>query len=652
MTGEHGRNVPVLFPFEVTDANGDGWIDVAVTPAADSPDKNTILNVLWVFEQSAAPPMTELLAGKTSKPALAHIDCGTHPAPTRPARNDILIARLRNTGQQEAMAAAMLTIESQQRIVFDENSKGFRIGDSTFLTFVAAIDRAEETKGKVVVRFKPVTIAAGKEHKLAIGVGRNRTAPRVPQSVSEAEDLQKRAEQYWRELDLPYNRIEVPDAGVQALLDSSIRNIYQAREIKKGLPAFQVGPTCYRGLWVVDGSFLMEAVAFLGREKEARDGIGYLLSFQKPSGAFMLIDGHWKETGIALWAVTRHARLTGDRDWLRSVWPKLERGFAFIREMRKRASADPKAPNAGLIPAGFSDGGLSGKHAEYTNVYWTMAGMKAAVDAARWLNKTEQADDWQLEYDNFYTTFRRAAERDMRTDAQGNRYLPIRMSGSKNIPPQKAQWAFLHAVFPGKVFAADDPLVQGNLAMLKAVEREGLVFGTGWLDKGIWNYFGSFYGHGLLWVGRGSKAAQTLYAFANHASPLLAWREEHMPQGKGDKICGDMPHNWASAEFVRLVRHMLILERGDELHLFEGLPAKWARPGAVTKLQEILTEFGPMNAELRVAADGTKANLQLSAPSRRNPIAVVLHLDGWSGRTGTISLPTTTYVDPDIELKR
>ena len=52
-----------------------------------------------------------------------------------------------------------------------------------------------------------------------------------------------------------------------------IRNIYQAREIKKGLPAFQVGPTCYRGLWVVDGAFLMEAAAYLGRLDEARNGI-------------------------------------------------------------------------------------------------------------------------------------------------------------------------------------------------------------------------------------------------------------------------------------------------------------------------------------------------------------------------------------------
>ena len=86
--------------------------------------------------------------------------------------------------------------------------------------------------------------------------------------------------------------LEIPDAGVQALLDSSIRNIYQAREIKQGLPAFQVGPTCYRGLWVVDGSFLLEAITYLGRANETRNGVKYLMSFQRDDGSYMLMDGH------------------------------------------------------------------------------------------------------------------------------------------------------------------------------------------------------------------------------------------------------------------------------------------------------------------------------------------------------------------------
>ena len=135
-----------------------------------------------------------------------------------------------------------------------------------------------------------------------------------PVDFTQAESLRRKAERYWQTAALPYDRLQVPDPGVQALVDSAIRNIYQAREIKKGLPAFQVGPTCYRGLWVVDGSFLLEAMTYLGRAEETRNGMKYLMSFQRKDGSFMLMDAHWKETGIALWAITRHARLTGDKE--------------------------------------------------------------------------------------------------------------------------------------------------------------------------------------------------------------------------------------------------------------------------------------------------------------------------------------------------
>src|ERR1039457_6928091 len=91
-----------------------------------------------------------------------------------------------------------------------------------------------------------------------------------------------------------------------------------------------------------------------------------------------------------------------------------------------------------------------------------------------------------------------------------------------------------------------------------------------------------------------------------------------MPVGQGDQVVGDMPHNWASAEFIRLVRHSLILERGNELHLFEAMPAKWARPGAVTRLRDIATEFGPVSLEFRVS-QGRARGPPKSAPRHNAP---------------------------------
>ena len=566
-------------------------------------------------------------------------------------RNDILIIHMHNQGKQTISLSPRLIVDGTTPIQNDQFLKHVRFGDNMKLILTHAIQRIDAKEKQTVIELNPWQLKPGEEGSMAVGIAKGEVQFEVPSDEREAAYLLARAEQFWKEVDLPYEAIQVPDKMIQAQLDSAIRNIYQAREIKNGLPAFQVGPTVYRGLWVVDGSFLMEAVALLGRVDEARAGLHYLLNFQREDGAFMLIDGHWKETGIVLWAVTRHARLTNDPEWLRSVWPQLEKGWEYIRTMRQETKQDASAPNAGLIPVGFSDGGLGGKYPEYTNVYWTLAGMRAAMEAAQWLGKTDEAQAWQKEYNNFYQTFRRAAERDMKTDAQGNRYLPIRMVDDQNVAPQKAQWGFLHAVFPGKVFERDNPLVQGNMAMLRAVEREGLVYGTGWISDGIWNYFASFYAHAWLWLGQGQKAAQILYAFANHASPLLAWREEQLPQGEGTREVGDMPHNWASAEFIRLVRHLLVLERGDELHFLEGMPRAWVQAGGETRLRDVLTTFGPVSLELSVSEDGASAELTIKPPTRNPPQKIMVHLEGWSKEGGSREFARGEMIHCTVSLK-
>ena len=185
---------------------------------------------------------------------------------------------------------------------------------------------------------------------------------------------------------------------------------------------------------------------------------------------------------------------------------------------------DKNAVNYGLVPAGFSDGGLAKKTDEFTNVYWTLIGLKSAVHIAEQLNRNAEATLWQAKYDSMFTDFRKAAERSLRTDSCGNRAIPTFMTDS--CPIQKAQWAFCQAVYPGELFANDDPLMLGTMNMLRCHEREGLVYETGWQDQGVWNYFGSFYAHAWLWLGDDMKAAQTMYAMANHASPTLVWREE------------------------------------------------------------------------------------------------------------------------------
>jgi hypothetical protein len=550
--------------------------------------------------------------------------------------NDVIIVSISNHSKKDTTVIPRFFIRSVYPVQLSPDKKSLSVDKRIIVSLpdraVAVYEKRTGSGHYYTVEFNPVSLKAGAGNTMAIAVNTGSRAEQITPSVDVASGYKTKAIAYWNDYPFPYDHISVPDSNVQNLLCSCIRNIYQAREIKRGLPAFQVGPTCYRGLWIIDGSFLLESMTFLGQGMDVRNGIEYMLSFQNKDGSVLLMDSHWKETGIVLWVIKRHAQLMGDMTWLGSKWDNVVRAVGFIDTLRYRTMKDNNAPNRGLVPAGFSDGGLGKKTYEFTNVYWLLNGLKSAVDIAVMLNKDKEAVLWKAKYDTMFSAYQQAAVRCLKTDSCGNRAVPIYMVDSCQI--QRGQWAFCHAVFPGEIFSNNDPLMRGTMNMLKCNEREGLVYETGWQDKGVWNYFGSFYAHAWLWLGDGQKAAGTMYAMANHSSPTMVWREEQPVKSvKSRDITGDMPHNWASAEFIRMIRHFIALERGEELHLFEALPPTWTKAGMRTSLKGIYTEFGILDVDLVVSKDGKKADISvdLNCAGHKAPSSIVIHLDVLKG---------------------
>ncbi len=491
----------------------------------------------WVRQQTVSPraPVVETFRNAAGIDQLDETFVVTgENSPS--ARRVVILARLRNTSSAEARCRPALRILSGEP-VRSVQGEPVLVGSVTRIQASeagAVLNSAGESQWRI--RLPELALQPGESRRVAWTIDRNNPRPLDALTVAQALAAREAARQWWERADLPFATIQVPDPDIQAMLEACVRNIWQAREIKQGLPAFHVGPTVYRGLWVVDGSFLLEAAAILGRGHDARAGVEYLLSHQKPDGSFEILPHFWKENGIVLWAATRHARLTQDPAWLRAQWPRLKAVVQAIETLRARTSTDPKALEFGLLPPGEIDGGISNStKPEYSNTYWCLAGIKSAIAAARWLGETGDAKAWQKLYDDFLAAYLKAAARDTRRDSSGNTYVPTMMGDIDHHVPQRGQWAFCHAIYPGAVFSPGDPLATSQLAMLRATraQGQGLVYDTGWMHAGIWTYFASFYAHAVLWNGQGPEAAQVLYDFARHASPL--------------RVCARSKNPWARA---------------------------------------------------------------------------------------------------------
>jgi hypothetical protein len=178
--------------------------------------------------------------------------------------------------------------------------------------------------------------------------------------------------------------------------------------------------------------------------------------------------------------------------------------------------------------------------------------------------------------------------------------------------PQSAQWALSHAIYPGLVFERNHPVVRGHMALMQWCTQEDVPIETGWLPhEGLWTYNAPFVSHAYLWAGQPAWARRTFHGFLNHASPLYCWREEQPLRGaKVASYVGDMPHNWASAECVLYLRHMLALEDGAALRLVEGLGAMELAARQPYRLKQTPTRFGRLNLELTPEGAGWRLKFE------------------------------------------
>jgi hypothetical protein len=71
--GQHG---PGVVRFDAADANGDGRLEVTVAPHPRASDRNTILNVLWIFEPDTPLDENKLIAGGLNDQAERYVDVG------------------------------------------------------------------------------------------------------------------------------------------------------------------------------------------------------------------------------------------------------------------------------------------------------------------------------------------------------------------------------------------------------------------------------------------------------------------------------------------------------------------------------------------------------------------------------------------------
>ena len=414
------------------------------------------------------------------------------------------------------------------------------------------------------------------------------------------------ARREWEALLSRAARLTVPDPGVANAYLACLADLFIMREpVVGGHIAGVPGTEVYRAPNAGEPLIVAVALDQLGLHAESALGSRMCLEMQGGDGCWADPEGWghlvWCVAGFKAWTAMEHYRLTGDRDFLAWVFPRMLASSRFQERERARTRVMDGAKRPltyGLMPRGFGDCGLMNDDDMYgvflPHNIWAAFADKLALEAARILGKRKQAEELK--------TICEIGLRDLLA-AMGSG--AIQESGYRWIPgvPGKtsgSRWGVLNALFPCHLLPPDHPLIAGTLQKVESrLSPGGIPMHTGWLADGMWVAITlDNVAEAHLVRGEGDAGARYLYATLNHATPLLTWCEERGPEPNSSHCTGDRQHLWTPVAVVRYLRDAMVMEEGDGLHLALGTDREWLGDGAVG-MEGAASHFGTVSFEMR-----------------------------------------------------
>lgn len=353
---------------------------------------------------------------------------------------------------------------------------------------------------------------------------------------------------------LDFWRQKLDGSGMQATLPPVVQHLWaQYRSCRADLliladdGEIHPGPTIYDSFWIRDSSVEAIACALASDDGLAGSQLGrhYLEVFQTgtnwigPARAYGFFGGkheqdnqEWDANGEALWAFGKFDRIQGPAMAFgaKLYWPYVLQGARWIRDNRS--------------PYGIMLSGWSAEHIgeanqpHYWDDLWSLAGLQESARLAERIGAAEIAELWAA-FDSLKAdtaTSIRWVLTQQHDEGQWETYVPSGPGGDRGLYSTIiGAVAYFH---PTRLYYGAKLGDDIDLAFRLTLET-------------IWSHF----------VQGGFRHDKSWQAYG----PYL--------------YMGDMPHGWAAAEFMLLLREILFFEAGEddtrELYIAPGVLPRW-----------------------------------------------------------------------------
>jgi len=454
-------------------------------------------------------------------------------------------------------------------------------------------------------------------------------------SAPTADSLEQNNHQYWDNL-LNHNGVQITFPPVIAHLFNMFRISRSMLLILSDNGAIHPGPTIYNSFWIRDSSVEGIALTEVGDSdvptrqygthytdpsifhmEQSWDGPVSLYGFF--GGSHEINDQEWDSNGEALWAIGRFDRLQGPSVAFgaKMFTPYVVTGARWIR--------DNRTPY-GLLYSGWSAEHLGDKsHPHYWDNLWAIAGLWEAAQLATRLNAPQAQEIWSI-----YNTVNQATADSIRwvlgQQRQSGDWETFIPTGPADVGRLDSTMigtvAYFHPcrLYMGQKLGADiDSAARYTLDTIWSHFMDG-----GFRHDSAWRCYGPYLtlqlAHAFLLTGQLDRMNQCLFWVVGDAGfPRVhdasgganvwqvvqgVWNEQHnYPIAKDFSqfpaswwYMGDIPHGWAAAEFMLLIRDMLFFEADEDhdpqIFLAPGMLPEWLAGGQTVSIANAPTLYG------------------------------------------------------------
>lgn len=415
-------------------------------------------------------------------------------------------------------------------------------------------------------------------------------------------------------------QLRLPEERYAQAFYASLAYLLIGRDAGRLLP----GPLAHHAFWYRDSAYMALALERAGLLSEAAGTVDSMAAYQQPDGEFPPVvspdgtrreDQEWDSQGEALFSFVERYRLTRDRAWLARVYPAIRRGAAFLERLQAEGDAAPGEAR-GLLPPSKSAEDLGSPYwHHYFDDFWAIAGLRAAADAATQLGHADDAARFTAQAERLQAAVQSSATATMAR--AGTDFIP---NGPEDTASSAAARGTTALLWPGRLAGFDPALVRASFQRYYERFVQPQRGGFAHYEGTLWPFGGLELAHGFLFLGMRRPLWEVVDWTLDHQTlpGAFAWADAVDPRG-GSLAVGDMPHGWVAAEYVNLLRDMLLYEDGDRVRLASGVLQRWLDGGRSIEVANAPTYFGRVGYRLRALGGAPPEAVELTLTGAARP---------------------------------